>query len=41
MKSINKFNIDEKFIDKHLFTTDKQQKGPKTYLNTNYLPNFF
>ncbi len=35
------FNIDEKYLDRNLFSAERAKLGPPTFLNTNYLPNFF
>lgn len=35
------FNLNEQYIDKHLFNPEKPKNGPKTYLNTNYLPHLY
>ena len=40
---MNLLNIDEEYLDKHLFNYEKSKKinGPTTFMSINYLPNLF
>ena len=37
----NRFNIDEKYLDKNLFSAENPYRGVKCYLSTSILPNFY
>lgn len=36
---MDKFSMDEKALDLHIFTPEEPKLGPYTYLNINYLPH--